>query len=64
MMVTKIIKTMINYKFISQVHPKTPDPVQSMVVRDVTAVRVRHFCSDHDKHHHPRDEVPQPVPGI
>lgn len=47
-----------------QVHPKAPHSVQSVVVRNITAVRVRHLRPHHDQHDHARDEVPQPAAGV
>lgn len=47
-----------------QIYSKAPNPIQSMVVRDVSALRVCNIHADYDQHHHPSDEVPQPACGV
>lgn len=41
------------------VHTQTPVSVQSVVVRDVTAVRVYDIRTDHGQYHYARHEIPQ-----
>lgn len=48
----------------TKVHTQTSNPIQSVVVRDVTALRVRHLRAHHDQHDNPRHEVPRPVTGV
>ena len=46
----------IKSKATATLHPQSQDAVQSMVVCDVTSLRIRHLCLDHGQHGHSGDE--------
>ena len=46
----------IKSKATATLHPQSQDAVQSVVVCDVTSLRIRHLCLDHGQHGHSGDE--------